>query len=398
MAYDLAALRQHFHELIAFWAEKRVPDRGGYHTMFLPNGSWWRLNYEPLLMRGRLLYVFSEGMRFGIEQAAVAAEHVRQHLPERLRTGYGWYGSRYDDEWCNEAVLDAYDNLFVVMGLARYHQVTGDAWAGEEAWRLFQQIEHECANGVIASGGLFGANQVEGRSRGKNYFRWGTHMPRYSGNVMLHYTECLARLQDAGIGDGLADRVAAVRQFFLARLFDFQRCLVIDYYRDGWDQPDYHKPGQVGHTMEWIDFFRCFGDLHLPEDLEREILRRSLERALTPSGIFQSNYYFSEERCGGLTEFWAQPEAAKIFNLGSLLYGEPYSGAARSCFEAYMRYFVADDGGIYCQADATGVITDRSKGGSWKCDFHATRMIADLLERGILQTSDTLPELEQAHG
>ncbi|MFW5830425.1 MAG: AGE family epimerase/isomerase [Planctomycetota bacterium] len=375
-------LQQHFHALIDFWGSKRIPDHPGFHSLFDHQARNILPQLENVLMQGRLLYVFAEGIRAGHEQASEHARYLLALLPERYRNDRGWYCSRYDGSFCNPHILDSYSNLFVVMGLARYHQATGDAWAGMEAWRLFRCIETVCSNGALADGGILGHNDEADRLIG--YFKSGTCMPKYSGNVLLHYLECLARLQDAGLGEDLAQRAQQLRALFLRHTYCQDHGCTVDYYDGGWDRYDLHRTGQLGHTMEWVDFFSSFPEARLPEALERRILDDAVRLGLRANGIFQSNYYFRQRCCGGLTDFWMQPEATKVFNMAAGWYGEPYAEAALRCWRAYREFFIAPDGGVYYQIDGDGVIVNEIKGSAWKCDFHAIRMLADLNRFGIL--------------
>ncbi|MBD3241854.1 MAG: hypothetical protein GF331_14795 [Chitinivibrionales bacterium] len=365
---------QHREEILRFWERAYDPEENAFYSWIGPTGETWRRHRLSLLIQARLLYNYSEGMRAGLSFAQTYAERLYACITERMRTPEGWYSDLHEGELAYPGMLEAYNNLFVVIGMARYAQAGGPPQAAEEAWRLFTLIEGNTIKGELAQTGLVG--HMSGFSRISS-------REQFSGNINLHYLEALARLTDAGIGGDLRGRAEAIRSFFLRCMYDKEKVLTFDRFRDSFDEP-WVGPGayvSLGHTLEWVDFFRCFEGLQLDERMEREILDRTIERSVRDDGLFEDSYYLTEQRTAGGAEFWPQVEATKTYNMAASVYGTPYNEVARKLGAYYFDHFVDSDGGVFSEIDRNGVVTSRYKGGYWKCDYHSMRMCVDVAER-----------------
>ncbi len=377
MEVTRARFAQHREQILRFWERARDSDAGGFHTDIDATGTVHGSDLRSLLVQARLLYNYAEGMRAGLGFATEHAEHLYEFLTTRLRTENGWYASRRGDRWIRPEQLDSYTNLFVVIGMARYAQAAMRREVLEEAWRLFEVIENDAITDHPAEDGVRGTmvhNPIPGRHRGAT---------RFSGNVNLHYLEALARLADADIGMDLQPRVLTLRTFFLRHILDPERMITYDRFHGGFDRP-WAEPGacvSLGHSLEWLDFFRCFPGLELDERLEQGILECAAREGVRDNGLFEDAYYLTEGRCAGDAEFWPQVEAVKTFNRAASVYGEPYGEIARKLAAYYFEHFVDSDGGVFTAVALNGVVTSRTKGSHWKCDYHSMRMCVDVMER-----------------
>jgi mannose/cellobiose epimerase-like protein (N-acyl-D-glucosamine 2-epimerase family) len=374
-AVTLQRFVQHREAILRYWARARDDAGGGFYSWIGPAGDVWHRDHRPLLIQARLLYNYAEGMRAGLDFAAGHAGFLYDFLTTRLRTLGGWYSSWHDGKLRNPEVLDAYDNLFVVIGMARYAQASGRADVLDEAWRVFQLVEQQTVPADLAHCGVVG---VMGAS-----FRWGAPEAGCIGNLDLHYLEALVCLRDAGLAVDLTPRVAGMRTFFLAKILEPKLFLTFDRFDGSYDRP-VRSPGSnvsLGHGLEWIDFFRCFEALALDKAVELGILGVAVRQGVRRNGAFEDSFYLSDGRCAGGAEFWPTVESIKTMNLAYTVYGAPYDEVCRRLAGFYFRYFVDSDGAVFTEVDRNGVATNRTKGGFWKCDYHTMRMCMDIIER-----------------
>lgn len=379
-----AKVRAHLCGLIAFWGRSQDHEIGGFHVYRDSDGSCYssgrhKGDYRPLIIQARLLYNFSEGMRAGIPDSAAYAAHAYDYIHNHLRTSHGWYGSRYAGDLTGGDLLDTYSNSFAIIGLARYAQATKDREILAQALELLQLIEDHCAPQGLAAGVAGYADAPAADAKRSSWRRGGT-MGRHSGNALLHVTEAIARLHDAGAPD-MAPRLQALRDFFQRWILDPHSYSVFDVFADGWEQPNRNYPSDFGHALEWIDFFRSVPDCALSEATERAIADSALEHGLADTGLFQARYHHPEGACAGSVDFWHQTEAVNTMRRMAIVTGdEHYRNAGRRLLAAYFRYFVDADDGVFSLMDVNGVVLSRYKGDHWKCDYHPVRMVMGLLE------------------
>lgn len=169
----------------------------------------------------------------------------------------------------------------------------------------------------------------------------------------------------------------------MLRILDQREMTVFDKFRDGFDQPVRTAGAytSLAHGLEWIDFFRCIPGVALDEQVEKALLAKAIEYGVMPDGLMQDNYYICEKQTAGGAMFWPQVESVKTFNRAFELYGGEYGDIACRLAAYYFERFVDADGGVFYQIDRNGVVTDRNKGGFWKCDYHSMRMCVDAVSR-----------------
>jgi mannobiose 2-epimerase len=370
----------HFEQLLRYWERARDADDGGFHCWIRPDGSVRQFSYRPLVIQARILYNYAEGLRFGHDFCAAPAQDVYTFITTRMRTSQGWYTSLRHGELYGADALETYRNLFVVIGMARYAQATGDATVLAEAERLLELIEAKTVPGDLATEGILGMSG--------NTDHWRSSTGMHSGDVALHYLEALACLRDAGSRIDCRARAAQLRQFFNAKILDRDLMVIYGWFNGSFDEP-YNSPGaytSLGHALEWIDFFRCFDGLELDEDVERGLLQKSIDHGINAEGHYENNFFLVEQRTGGVGEFWPHVEAVKTFNVAYGAYGPPYDRYCRLLAQYYFDHYVDHDGGVFSEIDRNGVVVDRDKGGVWKCDYHNVRMCVDVMtrEKGVL--------------
>ncbi len=377
-------VEEHFKGIVKNWSLRWNDELGGFDYGVRSNGETYnRGNRRPLLIHARLLYNFSEALLHGLDEYAAIAERCYTFIYEKMSTEFGWYASVGElkhpgrDERGDRPseMLDTYDNTFVVIAFAKYKKATGRSDVGEEAVRLLELINKECASADIAENGV---RSIGGKIEGTRFGMWGG----CSGNTMLHYLEALVNLHEADLGDHKQD-IDAVRSLFLKYIYSAEHHMIYDGFRKSFADPYNARGahGSQGHALEWIDFFRVIDGCALPETVERDLLDHAAQRAIADTGLFVNYYYYTEGKAAGPVDFWGQPEAAKAYNLAADIYGGEYAAIGQRLLKAYFTYFVDEDQGVFYECDRNGVLTDARKGGRWKCDYHSLRMCVDLLDR-----------------
>ena len=375
-----ADVTAHLSGILQNWSQRWDVDDGGFHCSVRANGDLYRRgDYRALLIHARLLYNFSEGMLHGFDYSDIAAQTFR-YLLDTLQTEQGWFQSIGRSPWQRgggtRPGLNAYNNLFVVIAFAKYFKATQSEQAAEAALSLFDLINDRCRGDNLAENGIIAYWDPESESEQSSRYK-------YSGNTMLHYLEALVQLADVKIGDDVPQRLTDMRTLFLNCIYDEERAVAHDYFDGSFAQP-YTDGGHTsqGHALEWIDFFRAIDGYALPEAVERNLLDSIAERAIdSETSLFVNMYYYNEAKSAGAVDFWGQPEAVKTYNLATQVYGNDYAEIGQRLLQAYFGYLVDEDQGVFYELDRNGVVTERRKGSSWKCDYHSLRMCVDLLDR-----------------
>ncbi len=380
-------VQQHFEGILANWSKRWNNEHGGFDCYVRDDGSLSRPGERrPLVMQARLLYNFSEGILHGYKDYAALAAQAYAYMVQEMRVEQGWYKSlgasrdRRDAEHFQAHVLNAYDNLFVVIAFAIYSRASQRAEVGVEALRLFSLINELCGEDDLSVNGIRAHYRDVGAESPSNSERWGGH---YSGNVMLHYLEAVVNLEESGLGAENRQLIAALRTLFLTAIYDEERGVVHDYFKGSFAEPHASRGARTsqGHALEWIDFFRVVDGTALSEQVERNLLDSVAQRAIAETGLFVNMYFYQEAQSAGSVDFWGQSESIKTYNLATSIYGYPYAEYGRNLMAAYFKYFVDSDQGVFMSCDRNGVVMSRRKGDAWKCDYHSVRMCIDLLDR-----------------
>ncbi|MCC5850231.1 MAG: AGE family epimerase/isomerase [Verrucomicrobia bacterium] len=367
--------QHHFESLLRFWTASRDPGGNGYHHNRDWKGTVLPGPQRNLLIHSRLLYMYAEGVRLGHGFAREHADNLHGFLVGHMRDEDGGYGTLDGTEWRTPGILSTYDNLFVVIGLARYAEATGSEEARAEAWRLLEMIETRCAPEGVEKGlrGYAGTDTPPPGSR----------LGFFTGNINLHYLEALCCLQRAGGGE-IGCRLQKIRSFFQTWILDDSRWITHEDFGESYAHP-HVEPGaasSLAHALEWVDFFREAGSPLDPET-EQGLMHKGLEHGVDTDGFFRDAFYLHEGRAAGAASFWTQVEAAKTFNRASEFDPQGlWADAAKRVTDYYFRHFVDPEGGVFSRVDRTGVVTSRYKGYKWKCDYHSVRLCVDALERG----------------
>jgi cellobiose epimerase len=399
MELNKIVFTRHLEDILRFW-ERAIDDKdmGGFHTYLgYTGGIMDYIRYRPLTIQARQLYNHSEGLRQGFDFALRGAEHVYKYIRESMLTQNGWYTTVYEQEQTSPERMDTYDNMFVVIGMGRYAEATGRKDVMEEALRLFLQVEEmTLIDGDLPREGLIGSVKDEQAAETKTnlrHRRFSRHKRKghYTGNSNLHYLEAMAvldhafkaRPEFADLKIDFRQRVEALRDFFMRYIYDAQRNLTFDAFRDGFNEP-FDIPGAVvslAHGLEWVGFFRSFDGLHLDEEVERALLEKGRLDGLKDDGLFEDYFYLAENETARGGSFWPQVEAVLTFNAAAGIYGQPYDEAFHRAATYYFEHFIDPEGGVHMYIDRNGVVTKRSKGDRWKCDYHSVRMCIDVIER-----------------
>jgi mannose/cellobiose epimerase-like protein (N-acyl-D-glucosamine 2-epimerase family) len=369
---DTTTFRSHMESVLRFWQCARDDEEGGFQTWISSDGTVHRHGSKELLTHGRLLYNYAEGMRVGMSFCAGEAEHIYDFMRSKLLADEGWYHSLRRGKVHPPQGFSTYLNLFAVIGMARYAQASGRADVLDEAWRLFRLLEEHTVEEPMAVNGVLGM-----WGNGGHRLPIGTH----TGNTNLHFLEALGVLRDAGLEEDLTPRVAEMRTFFLDHILDKEGMFTFDHFRGDYKNP-WRGAGthiSLAHGLEWLMFFRAFPGHELDASLERGLLDSVMKKGVHDDGFLADEFFLTERRTAGPASFWPQVEAVLAYNLGHVLYGEPYGRTCRLLADFYFKHFVDTDGVAFQWIDRNGVVLKRRKGDYWKMGYHAVRMCMEVM-------------------
>jgi mannose/cellobiose epimerase-like protein (N-acyl-D-glucosamine 2-epimerase family) len=389
----------HISDILEYWKKAVDYEAGGIHFWlddFEP-GTVMKLGGKCLLMHVRQLYDYAVGIKYGIAGSPEIARHLYTTLDTVFPSHGGLYesGMRFRRFFRPDRSMHIlfYDQLYTVIGLAKYAWATGDATVYAKAKGLYDTVMAAAVHHPFERNGLYAHYSVEdGHAQGKN------------GNTHLHHLEALLTLWEAATqtftGDDLQQELAGLREtigkayeLFTAKLFDRQRLITPDDFNEEFQlsPKNLHSSVTMGHPLEWVGFWReaqiLTGEQYpFLESDARSMVDATIARAVAPNGCFRNYFFLKEQLCAGVSDFWGQVEAVLGLLYAAQSCNEPrYREAAEACAGFYFEHYIDKEyGGIYLEMDQSGIATDRVKGSGYKCDHHCLRMCEKTIRYRLL--------------
>jgi len=394
MVFTKEKLQSHIEYILKYWRRAVDFENGGinFQVENFEKGIIYQ-DKKCLLMHARQLYDFSVGLEKGLIDSENVAEHLYRTLDLVFPKDKGLYHSFNFSSYQDETdILSSYDNLYLVIALARYARATNDQGVYSKAKEHLSKIREVFADDQISSRGYFAIYHLrENRLYGK------------TGNVILHFFEAIINLRLAAklllSGQDLKDDeiyldelVGEILELFFTRIFDQDLKMTYEFFNDDFSLSNQQKRGYVtaAHALEWFGFIYEYSILdpqksHYMKDFDEKFVDSLIERFVDQSGFLKNEYYIKEEVALPKSSFWSQTEATLGVAFASRCFkNRSYLEVSSRMFDFYIANFIDEEfGGIYSdlylEHDKV-IIENRNKGFSMKCDHHSLRMCEKIID------------------
>lgn len=288
--------------LLPLWAERGFDRDKGWFSERL-DGAAMPARDMPhrLVSQARQVYVYSTAARLGwfpsgaeLAHQGIATIRSKYRSPDGLR---GYVAALGPDGRVLNAARETYSHDFVLLALAAYYQLTGDAGALVEAREVVGFLDDALASG----------------DRRGFLNRGGS--PERDQDPQMHYLEAMLLWYEA-TGDGtFLARASGIVDLFRERLWQPDCHAVAEHFDADWNrEPGYrgtfYRPG---HHYEWASLLRLYGQhAGRPTDSMVTALHRTADAAgLLPDGRVVDEVSMSGRLRAPSTRLWPQCERVR---------------------------------------------------------------------------------------
>ncbi|WP_197456040.1 AGE family epimerase/isomerase [Stieleria neptunia] len=350
------------------WLRASPTDNGFLH----PNlGEDWErtpADWANGTSQGRGVTVLCEGALATREPGFVkAAVQSANFLLER----FGPNDQR--EHWCvqvspkGQALSDGhntYDAAFIILGLSRAFEVTGDP--------RYLSAARNCRDEVLAH---------HAHPDGGLYWKLNRDFENTAGlnqNPIMHFFEACLSVHEASGDPSDLDPVTAIGEFVLSRLVEPNGNHIPEYYEMNWN-PTQDGYIDLGHQFEWawlLSQAHHQGCEKRYLDVGQQVLDYGLQIGYdnTEGGIFAGADYGSKvtNRGKGL---WQQTECLRAMVRYACQHGrEDLWPKIDQSWELLKREFADEQYGGFVSHPG-----QRQKGSVWKCGYHETGLYKEIL-------------------
>lgn len=381
----MEGVREELERILSWWTGLRDP-RGGYFGEVSASGELKPAADRGLVLNSRILWAFSAAynaleLQEYLDAAKWAFDYLRARFVDARFGGVFWSVTPGGVPLDTKKQL--YAQGFAIYGLSEYYRASGSGEALEAARKLFDIVEEHFHDDL--HGGYFEAlardfSPIADKSLSAHDINADKTM-----NSHLHILEAYANLYTVWPSEALGARVRELLDIICHRVMHPGGHLQL-YFRDDWTV----LPGgcSFGHDIEtsWLalECADALGDPALAEQVAGYCRRLA---AAGNEGLQPDGSMIYERHLDGTPDFfrewWVQAESA-VGNLwAARRLGDP-AGLRRSAaaWQYIRRHLVDTEHGEWfwgVNPDGTPDLS-RPKAGFWKCPYHNTRMLLQLLE------------------
>jgi mannose/cellobiose epimerase-like protein (N-acyl-D-glucosamine 2-epimerase family) len=392
MELSYSWFKDHIAFILNYWKEAVDYENGG--IFFLSNhytGELEKTGEKSVLMHVRQLYNYSVGSLYNVADSEKIAGHLFHTLDSVFQKHQGCYVTNHPYLGGFTKRITAYDQFYIVTGLAKYAAVFKDKKAYQRTKEHFLFTRRFFGDGSFSERGCF-----DSYDKKTGVFGIKTE------NAMLHHFEACINLLAAAQSvfnredfEKEAHEISRIieesNSLFFNRIYDKEKRIVRKFFENNMQPYKYQDrhPVTIAHALEWMGFFFEAQILLTKSFLKKEIqelTETTFLRGYHNSGCFLNDFFLEEGRCMATSVFWGQVEAV----LGALyayhLYKDiQYRNMADNLIKFYKENFVDDkDGGIFSGVTDDKIVFQRIKAFAYKCDHHSIRMCEKILQYKLL--------------
>ncbi len=380
--------REQLTSILNWWSSVAVDYKnGGYYGAVSNENKVNELAPKGTVMLARICWAFSEACRFHprndwANHARRAFEYITNHCWDHEWGGTYWSvtatGAMHDGR------KQFYGQAFVLYAFAAYYRITQDGVALHLAKDLFEFIEDNSFDKQY--GGYIEAVSRQKLPLDDQRLSDKDENAAKSCNTHLHILEAYVLLYKVSPDKKLKERIHYLLNVFHRKFITTENTLQLFFTLDWQPVGDLRS---FGHEIEaaWLlyDAATCIEDAELKTCFEKHAigLVHSALQAMDEDGALWYEYNPSSQTWIYEKHSWPQAEAMLAFVVLAQLTGEAeWMERAIKSWKFIQQYLVdAQHGEWYWGINREYEKMDKDKAGFWKCPYHSTRSLLEVLYR-----------------
>lgn len=384
-------VKQHLHDkLLPFWIGLKDPDFGGFYGYMDYDLKLNKQADKGCILNSRILWTFANAyLQDPKPEYLAAAEHAYKFMVDHCfdaEFGGVYWAMTYDGK-VSDSTKHTYNQAFAIYALSSYYAVTQEPQVLEQAFSLYQIIEHKCKD---ARGYLESFNYKFEPEDNSKLSENGVMASR-TMNTLLHVFEAYTELYRVTQGkDVRALQVKSNLLYMLDLIHDKVYNAALGrqevFFDDNWNSLiDLYS---YGHDIEssWL-IDRCLAIVNEPHYTSKlKVVVNTLAQKIYD--IAYQNHSLLNECEKGVNNtrriWWVQAESVVGFlNAYENLQDEKYLQAALDIYQYITTYLVDPREGSewFWSVDANGQPEHLPIVEPWKCPYHNGRMCFEVLRR-----------------
>ena len=342
------------------------------------------------VLNARILWTFSSAYRFDpspeyFKIAEIAYKYLVDYFWDRPYGGLYWRLDSLGNPINTRKQI--YAQGFGVYAFSEFYRATKKEEALDYAKALYQLIEKHSFDPEY--GGYVEALSREWKPMLDMRLSDKDKNEPKSMNTHLHLLEPYTNLYRIWRNDGLANQIRGLIRTFLDKIIDNERAQFNLFFEMDWKQKS--RVVSFGHDIEgsWLlhEAAEVLGDKTLLHEVETIILRmvdKVLEQGIDTDGGVLNEYDPEHNHLDSDRHWWPQAEALVGFmNAYQLTRNEKYLRQVEKTWVFIKNNIIDKKNGEWfwkVKKDGT-VVKEDCKVGFWKCPYHNSRALIEVLER-----------------
>ncbi|TYP76759.1 AGE family epimerase/isomerase [Paenibacillus methanolicus] len=376
--------------ILRFWIEHTVDaEHGGFIGEIDGEMMVNSRADKGLVLNARILWSFAAAYRLYPEPAYkaiadLAYAYLKDRFTDREHGGLFW-----SVDYAGQPVetkKQVYGQAFYIYALAEYDRAFGSEEALAIAIRIYRLLERHAYD--PRHKGYIEALARDWQPTDKLSLSDKDLNVKKSMNTHLHVLEAYTNLYRVWKSEELRSSLQELIEVTLDHIIDPEHPRFQLFFDDNWQIQGHHI--SYGHDIEgsWLlyEAAEVLGESGVLERVRGAAL--AMAEAVLAEGIDQDGGIWNEADASGVTDankdWWPQAEAmVGFYNAYQLTGSDKYLQAARQSWTFIQTYIVDKEGGEWhWGVDPSGKpLAGQPKVSPWKCPYHNSRACIELLER-----------------
>ena len=378
-----------FESILNYWIKHTLDEKnGGFYGSILSSGVVDKNASKGAILNGRILWTFSAAYNFSKDEkylkiADRAFEYMVDHFVDKKNGGVYWeldcMGNPINTR------KQAYALGFAIYGFSEYFRATGNEKSLEFAEQLFWTIEKNFYDKEF--GGYIEALSEEWEPLEDMRLSVIDANEPKSMNTHLHILEPYTNLYRCWKNPILGESIKRLIRVFLDKIIDNRTAHFNLFFDMEWNVKS--TAVSYGHDIEgsWLLFeaAEVLGDHELIEEVKKMAIR--MVDVTRDEGSDKDGSIFAEREGNHLDtdkHWWPQAEAMVGYvNAWQLTGNKSYLDEAEKVWN-FIKLKIVDSelGEWFWKVDFEGnPYTTDEKTGFWKCPYHNTRSLIEVMTR-----------------
>jgi mannobiose 2-epimerase len=388
--FKLKLLSNLEENILKFWVDKTIDtENGGFIGLVNAENKPVKKSSKGAVLNTRILWTFSAA--FAHLKAAEyktladrAYHYIDHHFLDKKYGGIYWELD-YTGKPHNTR-KQVYAQAFAIYAFTEYFKICGKEEVLEKSIHLFKLIENHSLDRI--KGGYLDAFGEDWSSIQDMKLSAKDENAPKTMNTHLHILEAYTNLYRVWKDKELADSLKNLIILFMEKFID-QRGHLVLFFDNDWNRiEDFCS---FGHDIEfsWLltEAAEVLGDPELIEKTDKTAVKIAtviFNEGIANDGGLMNEYDYRKCEFDTDKHWWQQAEAmVGFYNAYAISGNEKFLESTFRVWEYIDKYIIDHrNGEWFWKVDKDGkVYPGMEKAGFWKCPYHNSRMVFELLER-----------------